>query len=63
LPKKLTVDVADLNGDGLSDMVVYDPETGAWGAGITMTRGIGLISASGAFDRALTLLARHSTRP
>jgi len=61
--KRLSVDITDLNGDGLSDIVVYDPATGAWATATTTTRGGAFLFASGTFDRALTLLARHSTQP
>ena len=61
--KRLSVNITDLNGDGLSDIVVYDPATGGWATATTTPRGGAFLFASGTFDRALTLLARHSTQP
>jgi hypothetical protein len=61
--KKLVADVTDLNSDGLSDVVVYDPSQGNWGSATSTIRPGAFLYGGGAFGKALTMLASHSTLP
>lgn len=61
--RKLQVGVTDLNGDGLSDAVVYDAGSGSWGTATAAAKAGVFVYRGGTFEKSRSLLADHAKRP